>query len=92
MSATILSPKAVFLQSRDAAERLNNLASTPEVHESLAMALAEMACRMYASDPLARAHNASMLEGAREFTSIWLNLGHQLDPPLPKEQWAALKK
>lgn len=88
---TSLSPKALFLQDRPRAERLNNLTATTDVQESITVAFAEMGTRMQARDTIMAAVNASKLEGAREFLTIWLNLGRQSEPVQTKPEWPALK-
>lgn len=86
-----LTPKAQFQSaSPEWAQLHNNYSASDAAQASLAAALAEMAWRQQAADPVQRAHNASKLEGAREFIKIWLNVGRPT-VPLPDTTIPALK-
>lgn len=76
-----LTPKAAFqVAHKLLLEQQNDYAGGGLAQASLSAALAEMALRQQATDPLQRAHNASKLEGAKEFIRIWLNIGRPVGP------------
>lgn len=86
-----LTPKAQFQSaSPEWAQLHNNYSASDAAQASLTSALAEMTWRQQAADPIQRAHNASKLEGAKEFIKIWLNVGRPT-VPLPDNTIPALK-
>lgn len=90
-AAFSLTPKAAFGLQPEHVELHNNYAASETAQVSLNAALVSMALRLQAADPVARAHNWSKLEGAREFVGIWLNIGRQTVDPEPAPAWDQLK-
>lgn len=77
--------KAWFKANKAFASRHNDFFESEAATLAIQVAFAEMAYKLAGRDAIERTHNASKLEGAKEFIRILMNLGRD-EPPPPKTE------